>query len=194
MTSNKSLKANKKFLKLSAKAEQTLSAPPLHLFLLCADSSSAVKVHFSFFQQVASLWVQWSLIKIFIISQTTPLCYAVLSEVRALSVTPLWCLTAFEVFPTTNTKTSSVGLTQLVPVKKWVRECLCVSDRQRERAFTSSSHRRLQRFWFTSVADPGCFDSQKYLNIWDTCLISECCGPGRCEILINSTTERSVEL
>lgn len=45
-----------------------------------------------------------------------------------------------------------------------------------------------------SVADPGCFDSEKYLSIWDMCLISECWGPGRCEIQINWTAERSVEL
>lgn len=101
------------------------------------------------------------------------LCSRSQSEVSALSVTPLWFLTTFWSFLCNNTKTSSVGLSQLVRLKRlkeWKSICVCQTDR----AFTSSSHNRLQCFWFISkCCRPGLFwqqDISEYLryvfNIW----------------------------
>ena len=96
-----------------------------------------------------------------------------------------------------NTKTRSVGLSQPGLLRR-LKKCtsVCVRDRQREREHSplpvtvDYNVSDLQ----SSVADPGCFDSERYLSIWDMCLISECWGRRRCEIQINSNSGRSVEL
>lgn len=53
-------------------------------------------------------------------------------------------------FPNTNTKTSSVGLSQLVLLKRLKSARVSMYVSQTQRAFTSCSHSRLQCFWFTS--------------------------------------------
>lgn len=125
-----------------------------------------------------------SLMKIFIVSWTVLLCNDQQSEVTARYVTPLMFNSLWS-SPLPDTKTNSVGWSQMVPVKRlkesqsvWIR----VGQIQREGSsvMPDMSFSGLQE----RATHPICFDSEKNLSIWDVRLISECWGQRRSEIKI----------
>lgn len=115
-----------------------------------------------------------SLMNIFIVSQTMPLCKHLQSEVMALFVTPsvmlngLWCFS--------NTKANSVGSSQTVPVKR-LKESPSANvhrtDRER-RVHPFRSHQSRVFLLYKRVLRT--YSVLTARNIWDMCSVSECWG------------------